>query len=390
MKLLNYIRGLRKGKEAHRLEKEAMQDPFLADAMDGYDSIGESREKQIELLRRRVTVRAARRKNNAMRWSAVACLLIGLCVGTYFLLQPESLPEDALIAFERAAPVLPVPKPSIPSVAEPTVSPAAEPAVPTAAKPSALAVAKSATPVVAEPAVSADAELSIQPDTETKPPLMAAQPIVEGLTTTENKRMGATVAAIPALREVHGKVTDKNGEPLIGATIAVKGTKLGTLSDVDGKFKLMMEGGKELVVDYIGFESMTLPADSGKNMLIAMNDDQQTLEEVVVVGYSAQKKKSITGSVSALKTMGTPQPIAGWKSFRKYLKDSLRRPTNAECAKVKGKVTLTFRINAKGRPESITIKRSFCPPADEEAIRLIKEGPDWTVGSKPVEIDINY
>lgn len=79
-----------------------------------------------------------------MRWSTVACLFIGLCVGTYFLLQPEGLPKDALIAFEP----------------------------------------------VAEPAVSADVKLSIQPDTETKPPLMAAQPVVEGGTMTESKCMG--------------------------------------------------------------------------------------------------------------------------------------------------------------------------------------------------------
>lgn len=54
MKLLDYIRGTRKGKEAHRLQKEAMRDPFLADAMDGYDSVGENQEYQIEILRRRI------------------------------------------------------------------------------------------------------------------------------------------------------------------------------------------------------------------------------------------------------------------------------------------------------------------------------------------------
>ena len=54
MKLLDYIRGTRKGKEVHRLQKEAMRDPFLADAMDGYDSVGENQEYQIEILRRRI------------------------------------------------------------------------------------------------------------------------------------------------------------------------------------------------------------------------------------------------------------------------------------------------------------------------------------------------
>ena len=65
MKLLDYIRGTRKGKEAHRLQKEAMCDPFLADAMDGYDSVGENQEYQIEILRRRIRGKAKRKRNHA-------------------------------------------------------------------------------------------------------------------------------------------------------------------------------------------------------------------------------------------------------------------------------------------------------------------------------------
>lgn len=72
MKLLDYIRGTRKGKEAHRLQKEAMRDPFLADAMDGYDGAGESQEQQIELLRRRITMRVKRKQNHAFAWSVAA------------------------------------------------------------------------------------------------------------------------------------------------------------------------------------------------------------------------------------------------------------------------------------------------------------------------------
>ena len=55
MKLLDYIRGLRKGKEAHRLEKESMQDPFLADAMDGYNQVEGNHEQRIEKLRMQVS-----------------------------------------------------------------------------------------------------------------------------------------------------------------------------------------------------------------------------------------------------------------------------------------------------------------------------------------------
>lgn len=376
MKLLNYIRGLRKGKEAHRLEKEAMQDPFLADAMDGYGSIGESQEKQIELLRKRVTVRATRKKNDAMKWSAAACLLIGLCIGTYFLVQEDRLPENTLVAFEQTVPMVPGPELAIP---KPTIP---EPAVPSADK--------SATPAVTEPTVPPAAKPAVPSVIDTKSGLMAATTVTKEVVIVNYLPVKATSDSVQDTREVHGKVTDKYGDPLVGASIAVKGTSLTTLSDLDGKFKLTMDGGKELVVNYIGYEPMTFSADSGKKLLIAMNENRQMLEEVVVVGYGAQRKKNITGATSVLRTTGKAQPIAGWKPFRKYLKDSLRRPTNIECTQVKGKVTLTFRINSKGRPESIIVKKSLCPLADEEAARLIKEGPDWAVGSKPVTVGIKF
>ena len=78
MKLLDYIRGLRKGKEAHRLERESMQDPFLADAMDGYSQVEGNHEQRIEKLRMQVSAHSAKKKNTrAITWSIAACLAIG-------------------------------------------------------------------------------------------------------------------------------------------------------------------------------------------------------------------------------------------------------------------------------------------------------------------------
>ena len=72
MKLLDYIRGLRKGKEAHRLEKESMKDPFLADAMDGYHQVEGDHEEQINKLRMKVNAHSAKKRNT--RSSAVVIL----------------------------------------------------------------------------------------------------------------------------------------------------------------------------------------------------------------------------------------------------------------------------------------------------------------------------
>ena len=69
MKLLDYIRGLRKGKEAHRLERESMQDPFLADAMDGYSQVEGNHEQWIEKLRMQVSAHSAKKKNARVEYS---------------------------------------------------------------------------------------------------------------------------------------------------------------------------------------------------------------------------------------------------------------------------------------------------------------------------------
>ena len=63
MKLLDYIRGLRKGKEAHRLEKESMKDPFLADAIDGYNQVEGNHEQRIEQLRIQISARSTKKRN---------------------------------------------------------------------------------------------------------------------------------------------------------------------------------------------------------------------------------------------------------------------------------------------------------------------------------------
>ena len=191
---------------------------------------------------------------------------------------------------------------------------------------------------------------------------------------------------------IKGRVTDENGEPLMGANILVKGTVKGTVSDVNGNFTLDTDGNKEIAVNYIGYEPITLPADTGKEMLIAMNESKEALNEVVVVGYGTERKKDLTGSVVRVEplTMPEPVPVIGFKAYKKYLKKNRIRPTDEECAKVKGEVVLTFRVDKKGRPVNIKIKNSLCASADKEAIRLVEDGPDWLAGDKEVTLNIKF
>ena len=100
---------------------------------------------------------------------------------------------------------------------------------------------------------------------------------------------------------ITGKVTDGQGEPLLGVNVVIQGTTLGTITDMDGRFTLEANPGDIIVFSYIGYVSQTVPA-SKKEMAIILKEDSQNLDEVVVVGYGTQQKKDITGSVAVVDT----------------------------------------------------------------------------------------
>ena len=96
---------------------------------------------------------------------------------------------------------------------------------------------------------------------------------------------------------VKGTVKDGSGQPLMGASVLVKGTSHGTAADFDGNFELKVDKGVTLVVSSVGYKSREVAAKAG-TMNIVLQEDTQQLEDVVVIGYGAIKKKDLTGSVN--------------------------------------------------------------------------------------------
>ena len=116
---------------------------------------------------------------------------------------------------------------------------------------------------------------------------------------------GLTVCPIPAMAavqqtiKVNGQVVDQDGEPLIGATVRVKGAQTGVVTDLDGNFELDAAANATLIVSYVGYQDREF-AVSGRSNLgqIQLESDALTLDHVVVIGYGTQKKADLTGSVS--------------------------------------------------------------------------------------------
>ncbi|MBQ6767131.1 MAG: TonB-dependent receptor [Prevotella sp.] len=119
-----------------------------------------------------------------------------------------------------------------------------------------------------------------------------------GLTFCSVSVMASSMALQQTIK-VSGQVIDQDGEPLIGATVRVKGTQVATVTDIDGNFQLDAAQNATLVVSYIGYEDREI-AVQGRSALgqIELSTDAVGLEQVVVVGYGVQKKADLTGSVA--------------------------------------------------------------------------------------------
>jgi TonB-linked SusC/RagA family outer membrane protein len=99
---------------------------------------------------------------------------------------------------------------------------------------------------------------------------------------------------------IKGKITGPDGSPIIGASVAIKGQKTGTVTDVMGAFKLQAPGNATLVISFIGYLPREVPVNNRADIDVKLEEDQKKLDEVVVVGYGQQKKKDVTGAISSI------------------------------------------------------------------------------------------
>lgn len=135
---------------------------------------------------------------------------------------------------------------------------------------------------------------------------------------------------------VKGTVTDSSGEPLIGATVLLKESTIGTSTDLDGGFTINVPSpvkGKVLVISYIGHQQKTIKLENSNTLDIKLVSDSQNLDEVVVVGYGTQKKVNLTGSVSSINA-----------------DDIASRPVNNTSSIIAGLVPGVSVIQSSGRP----------------------------------------
>lgn len=337
MKLLDYIRGLRKGKEAHRLEKESMRDPFLADAMDGYQQVEGNHEERIKELQNFITARSTKKRYSyAITWSIAACLIIGIGISSYFLFLKNNMPEDTFIAKETTNARTVTPEVSIdpetpkeefihsPSAAKKKQD--SSHVVTTDKEIKKDIIAKSTvvtTPqnLPAKNSVPIKEEVLKPAKTEKEEnPISTIDTLILHSNKKDTKKLKLSANA---QNIIEGMVIDDKGQPLVGANITFgtketdnkdqsllygtvkthEGKVHETITDINGKFTIPKDllFGK-LKVNYIGYDPVSITIkDSLQPILIAMKESTQSkFDEVVITGTGAKKKMTVTGAVTSV------------------------------------------------------------------------------------------
>ena len=147
---------------------------------------------------------------------------------------------------------------------------------------------------------------------------------------------------------ISGKVLDSSGEPLIGAYVCIPGTKVGAITDIDGKYHIAAPKGSKLEFSFIGCKAQTITVGDADVVNITLDPDNTSLEESVVVGYGVQKRRDIVGAVEVLKTDEIAERTGSQMNMSRALQGNVPgltltftdgKPTRGATVRIRGNVT---------------------------------------------------
>lgn len=184
-----------------------------------------------------------------------------------------------------------------------------------------------------------------------------------------------------AKHKITGKIVDGNNEPIIGATVKVKGETSGTITDLDGNFTLEASQGADLEVSYIGYQNQTVKATPNRALTVTMAEDTKALDEVVVVGYGVQKKVNLTGSVSSVKgedlqmrpVTDASQSLQGLVPGLLVTNDNAGRPGSTGTLTLRGQGNLSNTGHPYVLVDGIEMNLSDVNPNDIESLSVLKD-----------------
>lgn len=369
-RLIKYLNGDLSRKESNSFERELQRDPFTEEAMEGLSSLSSQQaESDLLDLSEKLKKRNSRR-NYTLYYSIAASVAVLIVISSVFIITQRNNVNELISDVAAKSEPIEIQVPSAQYTPEPEI-----PTVAIAEKHNSRAGRNESKKEKAEPENMRELTYDTISVSDIPLPDIARA-----------EKMPAPPPALSRKKEsagdyqLKGKViSSEDNLPVPGASVTVKGTATGAVTDTGGNFTIGVSDTEKrtLVASFIGMETKEFVANADTQMNITMLPSSLALEEVVVVGYGSSRKSDYSTEPAEYTP---PQPVKGKASFDKYIEDNIRRPDTLTTGQ-RVVVVIGFTVLSDGRIDSIKIVRSPGKQFSDEALRLIKSGPEW----KPAE-----
>lgn len=392
-----YLNGSMNAHEMHNIEKAALNDPLLADAIDGYKNANQTLTAKhlneinslLQNKKEGIVTRLQPAKKQWWQWFAAASLIGLLAFSAWFFLQKKNDEKSHIVqaASEKTVASSTKPDSTLSAIEEKKVEQSSEKKESVKIKKQDIKndfeepkitmpqndVAASLLPEKNYQTEIAKAEAPVDSKELALPQAQENKPIMIRGISSANKNDNAKSF-------FSGTVTDQNNNPVPAASIVISGTNRGTSSDAEGNFaiaKLTGDSIKNVSISAVGYEPQVATLLAGKVAGISLEKANANLNEVVVVGYGSRKKSTAIGAVPNAKpkiqvsTIG-PYPEGGWQ----YLYETLYKNLNIDKQKANKTLHITFNIE-KGRATEFKVVQSPDSVIANRAIQIIQNGPKW-------------
>ena len=411
--ILNYFAGRLNAAEMHAMEKAALDDPFLAEAMEGY-SMMPSEEVKTRLAALQVNfsteenskVISIKTSKKFTSWKAAAAVII-ICASialTYLFTVKGPDPNNPLA---KVSPTTNAPKQPGATIAEDSIAIAdtnksnlqnPDPKVEVFAQKE--AVAGDSGFIYRPPKASMEkpddlagggyvenAESKAAAEVPTSNSVPYAQEnagrnaqVLSNKASSERAAKESVETKMTPVLLFTGQVLAADSTPLPFANVRITDDNVSTYADANGNFKLVSRD---------SFANIKISADGYKSLNLNVRADQMPERILMVPGDTpAEKKPAIRGKASAfagrvsgvqlVDTLMNVRPVDGWENYDAYSANNLQTPANVRQEGIHGEVEVSFEVSTTGEVTNLKIEKSLCNSCDEEVLRLVKEGPKWT------------
>ncbi|QNN41873.1 carboxypeptidase-like regulatory domain-containing protein [Pedobacter roseus] len=423
--LEDYLDGKLDAKAMHFVERQALEDPFVAEALEGLKQ-SPKRKQTLSILQKQLYDRVSEKPIKRKLWGittqrlsiAATATVAFIAVSILFFMRETNRRNAEVAARKKDGVIVRLDSSTAVASTQPKTDTAVQSATQTALVDKAIADAKNT-----DLAKNTKTNTIIQPAPQE---IVAAKPTIgynraklakaEKMNTYAEKAKAdqsvlneVKVAAAPAIASnkiaFTGNVVDQsNGQPIQGAVVKLAGSKNVTATDAKGYFYLPADSNakdKDLLINAIGFKEAPVVGIQDPNAIKSALSGNKSLNEIALItGSNGQKKENIPAPKITLRAeqnldgkatgeITKPVPVSTI-NYTQYLENNnkLYNPKGPEQF-----VILSFKVKKNGRPSNIVVIKSLNKKADAEAVRLIRVGPDWVLpkkGTDLVEISVKF